>query len=141
MRRLGVAKEPDLKTPGRPLAARLGLKPGQRVATEDFDDSSFERLLREQGTEPGGGPPLDLLFFHVQEAGALGRLPELRRRLKDTGAIWVLRAKGAGRSVSDVDIIEAARAAGLVDNKIASFSEELAAMRLVVPLRLRAGRK
>ena len=80
---------------------------------------------------------MDLLFVHVAESGGLGRLPELRSRLAATGAIWVLREKGAGRRLTDVDIIEAAKAARLVDNKIASFSETLAAMRLVIPLKFR----
>jgi hypothetical protein len=40
-----------------------------------------------------------------------------------------------------VDVIEAGKAFGLVDNKIASFSEVLAAMRLVVPLARRGLRE
>jgi len=62
----------------------------------------------------------------------LDRLRALRRVIKEDGAVWVLRRKGAGRALNEVDVIDAARAAGLVDNKIASFSDELGAMRLVV---------
>jgi len=39
--------------------------------------------------------------------------------------------------VREEDIIDAGRAFDLVDNKIASFSDTLAAMRLVVPLNQR----
>jgi hypothetical protein len=39
--------------------------------------------------------------------------------------------------VREEDIIEAGRRFDLVDNKIASFSPALAAMRLVMPTRLR----
>ena len=62
------------------------------------------------------------------------QLRELRPLIHDAGAIWVLRVKGSQLTVREVDIIEAAREFGLVDNKIASFSDAYAAMRLVVPL-------
>ena len=74
----------------------------------------------------------DLVFFVAERPADLERLKALREVIKEDGAVWVLRRKGAGRSLSDVDVIDASAAAGLVDNKIAAFSEELAAMRLVV---------
>jgi hypothetical protein len=72
--------------------------------------------------------------LQVNARAELSRLRQLERALARDGAIWVTRRKGPERSVREVDVIEAAIAAGLVDNKIASFSEELAAMRLVIPL-------
>ena len=127
----------DLKNPGRPLVEKLGVKAGYRIGFEDFSDPALEVLLRGCEAELDAAPPLDLLLFHVAEPAALGRLPELRARLAEAGAIWVIREKGPGRTVTEIDIIEAARAARLVDNKIASYSESLAAMRLVIPLKLR----
>ncbi len=73
----------------------------------------------------------------VHDRADLQRLSELRPRIKDAGAIWVLRAKGAAAKVREVDVIEAGKAHRLVDNKIASFSATLAAMRLVIPLSMR----
>ena len=46
----------------------------------------------------------------------------------------MLRVKGPAAAVRDVDVIEAGQHHRLVDNKIASFSETLAAMRLVIPV-------
>jgi len=106
----------------------------------DFEDAGFEAALRERGAVAAAQAPIDLVFFLVAQPLALGRLPELRRLLRPEGAVWVLRVKGSARTVTDVDIIERAREAGLVDNKIASFSNELAAMRLVIPLSRRAPR-
>lgn len=114
------------------------MKPGHRYRLVDFKDPGFESALQERGAVAAAKAPLDLVFYAVAEPLALGRLPELRRSLRPNGAIWVLRVKGTARSVTDVDIIERARESGLVDNKIASFSDELAAMRLVIPLSQRA---
>lgn len=90
--------------------------------------------LRERGADLGGPPPYDLVFVHVARPDQLEELSRLRKRIVSHGAIWVLRVKGNARSVTDVEIIDAARRHGLVDNKIASFSDTLAAMRLVVPV-------
>jgi hypothetical protein len=46
-----------------------------------------------------------------------------------------VRPKGGRSEIRDTDVIAAGLAAGLVDNKIASFSETHGAMRLVFRLR------
>ena len=127
---------------GRPLLDRLGVKPGMRVSLLGFDDPGFEGELHERGAvlEKGLRPGLDLLFYYVGEGSDLLALRDLRPLIKDSGAIWVLRVKGPGLKIREVDIIEAARAFDLVDNKIASFSDTFAAMRLVVPLASRGSR-
>jgi hypothetical protein len=113
-----------------------------RVGLLGFRDGGFEAELAERGArvevEPRGG--LDLLFYFAPDGAALLSLGELEQLIHDAGAIWVLRVKGAGLKLREVDIIEAGRAAGLVDNKIASFSDTYAAMRLVVPLARRGKR-
>ena len=47
----------------------------------------------------------------------------------------MIRPKGGRSALRDTDVIAAGLAAGLVDNKIASFSETHGAMRLVFRLR------
>lgn len=123
---------------GRPLLDKLGVKAGMRVALVAIEDPAFEAQLAERGAvvcEPAAG--LDMLFYRVDAPAELGRIGELRGLIHDAGAIWVLRTKGTGLTVREVDVIEAGRAFDLVDNKIASFSDTLAAMRLVVPLNQR----
>jgi hypothetical protein len=129
---------------GRPLLDRLGVKPGMRVGLVGFRDGGFEAELTRRGAaldydQPA--PGLDMLFYLVGEAADLLALAELAPLIHDSGAIWVLRVKGPGTKVKEVDVIEAGKAFGLVDNKIASFSEVLAAMRLVVPLARRGLRE
>jgi hypothetical protein len=128
---------------GRPLLDRLGVKPGMRVALIGFRDSAFGAELRERGASLELGRPrpvLDMIFYMVEEPADLLSLGELAGLIHDAGALWVLRVKGPGLKVREVDVIEAGKASGLVDNKIASFSELYAAMRLVVPLARRGER-
>ena len=45
--------------------------------------------------------------------------------------------KGKTATLRDVQVMDAARAAGLVDNKVASFSATHTSIRLVIPVALR----
>jgi hypothetical protein len=131
-------KAPPDTGSGRPLLDKLGVKPGMRVTVVAFRDAAFEAELAERGASVVDlSPGLDLVFYRVERPADLHRIAELRPLIHDAGAIWVLRVKGAGLTVREVDVIEAGRAFDLVDNKIASFSDTLAAMRLVVPLNQR----
>jgi hypothetical protein len=118
----------------RPLLDKLGVRPGMRVSLLDVGEDWFRELLAERTDDVHDVPAegSDLVFLMAGEPADLERLKALRRVIKEDGAVWVLRRKGAGRALNEVDIIDAARAARLVDNKIASFSDELGAMRLVV---------
>jgi hypothetical protein len=117
---------------------KLGVRQGSLVEVHGLDDEAwFLADLRERGAEIGAPPPLDLVFFRADHLDDLDELTGLRPRIRPAGAIWVVRTKGNSRRLSDVDIIEAARRHGLVDNKIASFSDALSAMRLVIPLAFR----
>ena len=118
----------------RPLLDKVGVKPGLRVSLLGVGEDWFRELLAERTDDVHDVPAegSDLVFLMAEAPADLDRLRALRRVIKEDGAVWVLRRKGAGRALNEVDVIDAARAAGLVDNKIASFSDELGAMRLVV---------
>jgi hypothetical protein len=110
-----------------------------RVAIFDFEDHGFIDSLSARGAsvESDAWSQLDLAFLMVRETADLHRLAELRPLIRPNGAIWVLRLKGPAAAVREVDVIEAGRHFRLVDNKIARFSDALAAMRLVIPVGLR----
>jgi hypothetical protein len=65
----------------------------------------------------------------------LSKLNEVKRWIEPNGAIWIIRPKGGRSPLHDTDVIAGGLAAGLVDNKIASFSETHSAMRIVYRLR------
>lgn len=124
----------------RPLVEKLGVSPGARVAIVGVPDPSLRALLAERTDDVTEGEPVpdtDLVFLAADSIDELGRLPGLRARLRPNGAIWVVFRKGRNATLRDVDVIEAAIATGLVDNKVVSFSDTHTAQRLVIPRALR----
>lgn len=122
----------------KPLLDKLGVKPGSKVAVVDLDDPPFVRQLRARTRDVALGKPAgpcDIVFMGADEMRDLERLREVKRWIEPNGAIWVIRRKGVGSTLRDTDLINAGLAAGLVDNKIASFSETHGAMRFVYRLR------
>jgi hypothetical protein len=75
------------------------------------------------------------VFVGAKRSADLTKLKEIKTWIEPNGAIWVVRPKGGRSALRDIDVIEAAQTAGLVDNKIASFSDTHGAMRLVFRLR------
>ncbi len=120
----------------RPRVVKLGVKKDQRISLIGLDEPDFTRDLEATGASISRRlrRESDIIFFYVRNPSELERLAELRRYIKPNGAIWVLRRKGKGAAIKDVDVIEAGLAARMVDNKIVAFSEELAAMRVVIRL-------
>jgi hypothetical protein len=124
----------------RPLVDKLGVTRGARVAIVAFPDPTLRELLRTRTddiTEGEPAPDTDLVFLGAEAAAELAILPRLRARLRPSGAIWVVSRKGRAGTLRDVEVIAAAVASGLVDNKVVSYSETHTALRLVIPRGLR----
>ena len=114
------------------------MKPGSKVAILDLDDTGFLALLRQRTSDivkSRPRDPVDLVFMGARDFDDLKRLKEVKKWIEPNGAIWVVRPKGGRAVIKDTDVISAGLAAGLVDNKIASFSDTHGAMRLVFRLR------
>ena len=108
------------------------------MAIVDLDDPSFVKLLRQRTTDIVKGKPrtpVDIVFMGANDLHDLNRLKEVKSWIEPNGAIWVVRPKGGRGPLRDTDLIDAGLAAGLVDNKIASFSDTHGAMRFVFRLR------
>lgn len=124
----------------RPLIDKLGVQPAARVALIDVDDAEFRALLAERTQDISEGEPLpgsDLVFVAIDAGAGLGQLALLRDRIVPNGAIWVVFRKGKSATVRDIEVMEAARAFGLIDNKVVAFSPTHTALRLVIPIALR----
>ena len=122
------------------LLDKLGVKPGMRVAVLGIDDASFLEQLATRTTEVARRTPkkdTEIIFFGADAIADLARLEKLRSYLTPAGAIWVVHTKGKGAAFKDVDVFAAARKAGLVDVKVASFSATHTAEKLVVPVKAR----
>ncbi|MBL9202023.1 MAG: DUF3052 family protein [Opitutaceae bacterium] len=129
------------------LIDKLGLKPESRVAVLGVDDAEFRKqaaarlksppLTRLPPNPPAAGGGLDFIFYPADSEAELARLTELKHHLAPTGAIWVVSLKGKAARVKDVDVMRAAKAAGLVDNKVCGFSATHTALKLVIPVAAR----
>ncbi len=120
-----------------PLLDKLGLRPGMRVALIDIDDPEIRGLIADRTTDITEGWPgldTDLVLLSADTINALKPLRALSTRIRPNGAIWVVSRKGKAATLRDMDVIEAARGAGLVDNKVAAFSSTRTSLRLVIPV-------
>jgi|CZKU01.1.fsa_nt_gi hypothetical protein len=121
------------------LFEKLEVGPESRVAVVDVRDTLFLTALRErtasvaEGRVPEGAP---LIFFGADTRDALRKVQLLRARLIDTGALWIVRPKGS-KAISEADVFEAFRTAGLVDTKVVAFSKTHTAHKAVIPVEMR----
>jgi hypothetical protein len=131
------------KTYTRPLIDKLGVKPGMRIAIVGpvDPDGALQGLLEERTDDVTVGSPAadtDLVFVAADSHAELSQLGDLRRRIRQNGAIWVVSLKGRAATIRDVEVMAAAKANDLVDNKVVSFSATHTALRLVIPVALRS---
>lgn len=109
---------------------KLGVKPGMRVAVLGVADDAFAGELAARGAVTVNDlAGLDLLFYAADGAAELARIGDLVPALAEKGALWIVSRKGKAATVKDVDVMAAAKAVGLVDNKVVGFSETLTALR------------
>jgi hypothetical protein len=122
----------------RSLLDKLGVKPQSSVAVVDLEDGEFRTILEERvgGYATAPQPESDLIFLGAESTGDLGRIEPLVQYLRPNGHIWVVAPKGR-QDIREADVLEAGRAAGLKDTKVASFSGTHTAHRFTIPLESR----
>jgi len=132
----GLAQGDKLSLVTKPRLDKLGVKPGARVAVLGVEEKAFARELRKRTRDVTQGrakKSSDLIFLAAESPAGLKRLRTLQRALKPNGALWVVWPKGRP-ALKESQIIAAGIAAGLIDNKVVSFSKTHSALRLVIPL-------
>lgn len=123
-----------------PLLDKLGMRPGMRVAILGVEDDEIRPLIAERTTDLTEGwpePDTDLVFLAADLPADLTPLAGLAGRLRPNGAIWVVSRKGKAATLRYGELVDAAREAGLVDNKVVAFSATHTALRFVIPRALR----
>ncbi len=111
---------------------KIGVKPGMRVALLGVDDAALPGELSARDAGPVGDiRDLDILFYAADDAAELARIGDLVPALAEKGALWVVSRKGKAATVKDVEVMAAAKACGLVDNKVVGFSATHTALRFV----------
>jgi hypothetical protein len=117
------------------LLDKLGVKPGQRVSVVGIEDRRFLDDLAARvddltrGRAKAGS---DLVLVAMSDRSELPRLAKLREAIKANGAIWVVWPKGRKEFRED-DVRDFGKTAGLVDVKVARFSETLSALKMMIP--------
>ena len=132
-------------TDATPLARKLGIKPGARVALLGAPASlpaaldplpPGARILTRLAAE------LDVIVACFERREALQRrLPALVGALAPAGGLWLCwpkRASGVPTDLSDDVVRELGLATGLVDNKVCAVDEVLSGLRFVYRVRDRA---
>ena len=118
----------------RTLLDKLGVREGQRIALVNVPGDEIRGLLAVRGlawTE-AAHPGTDLVLLGVSSLGELDRLAELRETIARDGAVWVVAPKG-GAEPTEAQVLAAGRTAGLVDVKVARWSDTHTAHKLVIP--------
>jgi hypothetical protein len=122
-----------------PLLDKLRVRPGVRVAIVGSvdPDGTFQAQLSDRTSDVTVGTPKadsDLVFLAADSTDELAVLPTLRGLIRPAGGIWVVSRKGRTATLRDVEVMAAARDAGLVDNKVVAFSDTHTSLRLVIPV-------
>jgi hypothetical protein len=121
------------------LFEKLEIDSQSRVAIVDLASGVFTAALRElagnvtEGRVPEGAP---VVFFGAETRDALRKVALLRTRMVDAGVLWIIRPK-ASRTISEADLRDAVRDAGLVETKVVAFSKTHTAHKCVIPVELR----
>ncbi len=127
---------------GAPLAKKLGLKAGNRIAVigaplsfletlgEIPPDVSISTDLRCRGA-------FDLILFFAPDLTSLRRFARLAERLTPAGGLWVAwpkKASGVTTDLTDGAVRAFGLNAGLVDNKVCAVDETWSGLRFVYRL-------
>jgi hypothetical protein len=130
--------ETRIRSP-KSLLDKLGVKPDSKVSVLGIDDKDFWADLEARAASISKGrlaKDSDHVFFPAEDTKALARLASLKSYIKKNGAIWVVFPKGK-KHIREIDVIQAGKDAGLVDNKVVAFSATHTTLRFVIPLALR----
>jgi hypothetical protein len=120
---------------------KMGIVMGKRVVVvgeregDLAEGGAFAAEVALAGAELGRtqGATTDLVIFDAgDQAAALARVPGLAKKLGRGAALWIVYPKGL-RTIREADVLTAGRAAGLVDTKVARFSDTHTALRFVHP--------
>ncbi len=128
---------------GTPLAKKLGIKPGHRVALIDAP-AGFPATLADLPqdvtivADPTGRGRFDVIVCFCHEAKQLSkRFPALAKRLTPAGGLWIAwpkKASGVATDLSDGVVRTIGLAGGLVDNKVCAVDDTWSGLRFVIRL-------
>ncbi len=114
---------------------KLGIKPGLVISTLGMADGNFAKDVRRTAGSFSDAKPLrnsDLIFFGAEKTAELSRARKLVSSLASAGALWIVYPKGK-QQITELQVLDTGRQAGLVDVKVVSFSATHTALKFVRP--------
>lgn len=129
---------------GTPLAAKLGLKSGSRLALSGVPHDYMSMIAPvPEGVRVGNhiGPAIDIVHVFSTRRRELERfLISCRSKLKPEAAIWVSWPKKSAKVATDITenvVREVALPLGFVDVKVCAVTDVWSGLKLVVRKGLR----
>ena len=116
-------------------ADKLGIKPGLTISALHLPGDTTMQDARKMAAAFADDKPLknsDMIFFGATTASDLNGLKKLLPALAANGMIWVVYPKGQ-KEITELKVLNAGRAAGLVDVKVVSYSGTHTALKFVRP--------
>ncbi len=130
---------------GKPLAQKLGIKPGMRLiilnAPDDYASTLGELPEGIEMTQTFEGQFDFIQFFTTEKAVLENRFDELKRILQPDGMLWISWPKKAARMQTDLTdnmVRDIGLAKGLVDVKVCAVDERWSGLKFVYRLKDRA---
>lgn len=117
---------------------KLGVKPGMRISVLGLSDAAFEAELKDAGADVSRRVrgDSDQIYVVIESAKDLGRFEAVLSAVTQDGAVWAIRRRGL-KDATEAATMAAGHAAGLVDVKVARFSDTHTAEKFVRPLKSR----
>jgi hypothetical protein len=117
------------------LVEKLGLKPGEIAAILGAIPASFlaelaaNRVKATKGRVPAESP---WIFLAAESLADLDKLKSIRTSMSSAAGVWIIYPKGV-KTITENDVRGAGLRAGLVDVKVAGFSDTHTALKFVIP--------
>lgn len=113
---------------GKPLAAKLGIKPGHRLAIRNLPDGFEIAGLPDGVVTPGpSARNLDVILFFTRDLATLRkRFAAETARLAEGGMLWISwpkKASGVPTDVTEDRVREVGLPTGWVDVKVCAVDE------------------
>jgi hypothetical protein len=106
------------------------VKPGLTVRLVGEFDVGFRKQVAERKASAVAKGKSNLLFLAAARSVELNQIQKLKASLEPGGALWVIYPKGVPQ-IKEIQVIEAGRAAGMKDVKVARFSATHTALKFV----------
>ena len=117
------------------VAEKLGVKPGSRISALWLTEPEALKDARKSAAAFAEDKPLkdsDVIFYGAAATSELPRIKKIIPSLASNGALWIVYPKGRNE-ITELQVLAAGHAAGLVDIKVVSYSPTHTALKFVRP--------